>query len=291
MDWTRGLVTAVLAAIPTVGAVAWPEAAHGAGRWYAYLDRVPAARAAPTAAEWRRRGVPATSLPSERIFGVEPGFAYLVAFESLYQSEAQAYVDRLEGGGFRGTGVQYFTDALPAGVAVLLGSEPVFAVEADIDGAGPAEVVALTRGDAGDVLHIITRHVDGTESIAATHPVRLFDLPRTTEGERARVFPIGGGLPGIAVVFEAAFVTANQAAAWHIAFTFTREDRRAPPGIHFVPSAVRPLPTTVSWGPARSGALGYEVRIDGLRGGSQRRAYVWQGDRFVDARIGTPTTP
>jgi hypothetical protein len=265
--------------------------AHASGRWYAWLDRVSPGQAEAAASRWTTRGVPVTRLPSERLMGVDAGFVYLIAAESLFQADAQAYVLRLQQGGFKGTGVQYFSDAVPAGTTEALGVEPVFAVDAEVDGVPPAEIVALTRGADGDLIRVLKRHADATISVEASHATRLFDLPRVTEGERARVFPIGGGLPGIAVVFEAAFVTANQAAAWHIAFTFTREDRRAPPGIHFVPSAVRPLPTTVSWGPARSGALGYEVRIDGLRGGSQRRAYVWQGDRFVDARIGTPTTP
>jgi hypothetical protein len=279
------------AAFAVIGVASTPGTPVAAGRWYAYLDRVPAARAEAAAAEWRRRGVPAAVLPSERVFGVEPGFGYLVAFESLFQAEARAYVDRLEGGGFRGTGVQYFGDALPVGISTVLGVEPVFAVDAEIDGAAPPEIVALTRGDGADTLHVVTRHADGTQSVAATHPVRLFDLPRTTEGERARVFALGGEAPGVAVVFEAAFVTPGQAAAWHIAFTFTRADRRAPPGIHFVPGASRPVPTQVTWGQAPSGVFGYEVRVDGLRGGSQRRAYVWRADRFVDARGDAPAAP
>jgi hypothetical protein len=282
------LFCATFAGLLTWAGGAGPAAA--AGRWYAWLDRVPAARGEAVAAEWRRRGVPATLLASERIFGVEPGFAYLSAFDSLFQAEAQAYVDRLAGGGFRGTGVQYFSEALPPGVVEVLGGEPVFAVDAEVDGVAPAEIVALTRSEGGDALQVIVRHADGTQSLAATHPVRLFDLPRTTEGERARVFPLGGESAGLAVVFEAAFVTPQQAAHWSIAFTFTRSDRRAPPGVHFVPGALRPVPTRVTWGPDATGAFGYEVAVDGLRGGPQRRRFVWRQDRFVDGRAAVPAS-
>lgn len=256
--------------------------AEAAGRWYAWLDRVSPGASVGAAAGWTRRGVPADRIPSERFFGMDAGFVYLVTAETLFEADARLAVDRLQAGGFRGTGIQYFSDALPAGVIELLGREPVFAVDADVDAAPPAEILALTRGSDGDVVRVIRRHADGSLSTEASHAVRLYDLPRVTEGERTRVMRLSGDGRGLAVVFEAAFRDTRQEAIWHLVLAFREPDIRVPPAVFFVPGARQPVPTKVVFSETPEG-LRYDVRVEGLRGGARTREMVWRGDRFVDA--------
>ncbi len=271
------------ACLASLWASLWAGTAAASGRWYAWLDRVSPGQAEAAAARWGARGVPATRLPSDRLLGVETGFVYLVALESLFQAEAQAYVDRLQQGGFKGTGVQYFSDAVPAGAAEALGTEPVFAVDAEVDGAAPAEIVALTRSDDGDLIRVLKRHADGTLSLEASHAARLFDLPRVTEGERARAFPLGPSPEaGTAVVFEAGFNDARQASHWSLIFTFSAKDVRVAPKVFFVPGARSPVPVRVAFESTPAG-LGYTVTVEGLKRGPQVRRMVWREDRFVDA--------
>lgn len=270
----------------------WASPAAAGGRWYAWLDRVSPRQADAVGARWRSRGVPVQQVPSERFFGVEPGFVYLFAAETLFQADAQAYVERLQGGGFKGVGVQYFSDAIPDGVIEVLGHEPIFAVDANVDGTGPTEIVALTRGGEGDVLRILRRHVDGTVSVEASHPVRLFGVPQITEGERARVFPLGKSKTsdetgGVAVVFEAAFADPSQASHWSLVFAFRTPDIRVAPHVYFVPGARKPVSARVLFDSTPNG-LGYSVTVDGLRTGPQVRRMVWGGERFVDATARTP---
>jgi hypothetical protein len=260
-----------------------PGTAAASGRWYAWLDRVSPGQAEAAAARWSARGVPVSRLPSDRLLGVDAGFVYLFATESLFQAEAQSYVDRLQQGGFKGTGVQYFSDAVPPGTAEVLGTEPVFAVDAEVDGAAPAEIVALTRSDGGDLIRVLKRHADGTLSVDASHAVRLFDLPRVTEGERARAFPLGPTpAAGTAVVFEAGFNDARQASHWSLIFAFTAQDVRVAPKVSFVPGARSPVPVRVVFESTPAG-LGYTVTVSGLKRGPQVRRMVWREDRFVDA--------
>ncbi len=257
--------------------------AHASGRWYAWLDRVSPGQAEAAASRWTTRGVPVTRLPSERLMGVDAGFVYLIAAESLFQADAQAYVLRLQQGGFKGTGVQYFSDAVPAGTTEALGVEPVFAVDAEVDGVPPAEIVALTRGADGDLIRVLKRHADATISVEASHATRLFDLPRVTEGERARAFPLAATPEaGTAVVFEAGFDDARQASHWSLIFTFTAKDLRVAPKVFFVPGARSPVPVRVVFESTPEG-LGYAVTVEGLKRGPQARRMVWRDDRFVDA--------
>ncbi len=259
-----------------------PTPAHASGRWYAWLDRVPSGAAVGAAVNWQTRGVPVTLIPSDRLYGVDGGFTYLVAADALFKADAETWVNRLQAGGFTQTGIQYFSDAVPQALLDVLGGEPVFAIDAELDGAAPPEIVALTRGPDGDLLRIVKRHVDGTLSVEASHSARLYDLPKVTEGERARVFPLVQGQPGVAVVFEAAFTDVRQASQWTLIFAFTRPDLRAPPSVSFVPGARSPVPTHVEFEASGEG-LRYTVTVEGLKGGTRTRAMVWKGDRFIGA--------
>lgn len=287
----RQRTSGVLAAALAVTLLGSPPAKAG-GRWYAWIDRVSPGQAGAVTARWASRGVPVQQVRSERFYGVETGFVYLFASETLFQADAKAYIDRLQGGGFKGVGVQYFSDAIPQGVVDLLGFEPVFAVDANVDGTGVPEIVALTRSSEGDMLRILRRHVDDTLSVVASHPVHLFGVPKITEGERARTFPLGkpqgaGGSDGVAVVFEAAFDDPDQASHWSLVFAFRTPDLRVAPQVYFVPGARKPIATRVVFESTPAG-LGYTVTVEGLRVGTRVRQMVWGGDRFIDAAAPAP---
>ena len=261
--------------------------AHASGRWYAWLDRVSPGQAEAAASRWTTRGVPVTRLPSERLMGVDAGFVYLIAAESLFQADAQAYVLRLQQGGFKGTGVQYFSDAVPAGTTEALGVEPVFAVDAEVDGVPPAEIVALTRGADGAV-RAAADLMQVVDLLLATS-ILLLSVWALRRWRRARAFPLAATPEaGTAVVFEAGFDDARQASHWSLIFTFTAKDLRVAPKVFFVPGARSPVPVRVVFESTPEG-LGYAVTVSGLKRGPQARRMVWRDDRFVDAASGCPT--
>ena len=110
-------------------------------------------------------------------------------------------------------------------------------------------------------------------------------LPKVTEGERARAFPLGppDSGAGVAVVLEAAFLDARQSALWNLIFAFRSKDLRVPPQVFFVPGARAPIAARTVFESTTAG-LKYTLTLDGLAGGPRVRSMIWRGDRFVDAR-------
>ena len=98
---------------------AWPGSAAAAGRWFAWLDRVPAALEAQGVERWAARGVRPQSRASAGFLGQESGFVHLVTIESLFRAEAQAGVDALQAQGLAQAGLQFFSDALPAAARMI----------------------------------------------------------------------------------------------------------------------------------------------------------------------------
>ena len=260
---------------------AWPGSVAAAGRWFAWLDRVPAALEAQGVERWAARGVRPQSRASAGFLGQEPGFVHLVTIESLFRAEAQAGVDALQAQGLTQAGLQFFSDAVPAAVrAALPGAEPAFAVEVELDGVAPAEHVALVRDDSGDRLVVIRAHVDGSMNVQAQHATGLRGLPRVTEGDRADVWPLDG-TGRKAIVYRAAFLTPEQQSLWSFVFVFDARDTAAAPRMFFVPGARAPVSVQVDFRATAEG-FGWQVSAAPLGGrAAQSSTFLWNGETFA----------
>jgi len=258
-----------------------PGAAVAGGRWFAWLDRVPAALEAQSVERWAARGVRPQSRPSAAFLGQEPGFAHLVTLETLFRAEAQSAVDALQAQGLTEAGLQFFSDTVPAPVrAALPGVEPAFAVEVELDGVAPPEHVALVRDDAGDRLVVVRAHADDTFDAKTQHAVGLRGLPRVTEGERVDVWPLDG-TGRKAIVYRAAFVTPAQQSLWSFVFVFDARDTTAAPRVFFVPGARSPVPVQVDFRATVEG-FGWQVTAGSLGGRpAQSATFLWNGETFA----------
>jgi hypothetical protein len=260
--------------------------AQAGGRWYAWLDRVPAGAGAAALARWRAKVPDAEAVPSERFQGVEDGYTYVLAGESLFESEARARVGELTARGVERAGVQYFSDRRPAGLDKALGlidHEPLFTVETDVDGGPPTEVLVLSRHEGGALFHVVQKHQDGTLTPLANHPVPLYGLPGSTQGERARAFPLRRGGLGQVVVFEAAFDTGTLQGLWTLLFVVP--DLQSAPRVFVVPGALAPVRSRFEPGATPDGAFAYTITVDGPKAGqSSARKFAWSGETFVEAK-------
>jgi hypothetical protein len=260
-----------------------PATAHAGGRWYAWVDRVPAGAAAAAVARFGASVGPVQAIRSERFQGVEDGYAYIIAGEYLFESEARARVRALGRAAPR-AGVQYFSDRRDVAIeraADAREAEPLFAVETEIDGGPPAEILVLTRTGRGGLLHVVRRHGDGALSRLVNFPVPLYGLPGSTQGERVRVHPLRAGDPaGKVLVFEAGFDTGGLQGVWTLLFVVP--DLKDAPRVFVVPGAVSPVATRFAVTPDADGVFGYTLTLEGEKPFARRMA--WTGETFAEAK-------
>ncbi len=260
-----------------------PATALAGGRWYAWVDRVPAGAAAAAVARFSASVGAVEAIRSERFEGVENGYAYIVAGEYLFEAEARARVQALSRAAPR-AGVQYFSDRRDPAIdraADAREAEPLFTVETEIDGGAPSEILVLTRTGRGGLLHVVRRHGDGTLSRLVNFPVPLYGLPASTQGERLRVHPLRAGHDaGKVLVFEAAFDTGALQGLWTLLFVMP--DLKESPRVFVVPGAAGPVKSRFTVTPDAEGVFGYTHTLEGPQPSSRR--FAWSGATFVEAK-------